>query len=381
MGKRLLASLLTMALVFSLVSGMTVFSAAATAVVVADEGWTNAAYDSETQILTNVDGGYSFKWTGGNSLSYNETTPITAETVVFPSSVNGVAITTINQYPFGSGNTVKNVIFSEGITKFNKSGFRGYGVETVRLPSTMTTLGQEVFRGCSSLKSINIPYGVTKIDNLTFQNCSSLTSLVLPETVTSFGTGAFSGAGFTEFVVPAGVTSIPKECFKACASMTSITFKGNITAIGSDAFRTASALTSMVFEGNTEAAPTLTKSSYGYPLNNHSIDIVVSYPASAAAAFEDETYQSYWTSKTTFEKIPGVPVIADLTLMGVNVIENTLTTSYTYSDPFGNAESGSVAVWESCESEDFESSEVFFLKQQECSAATQAPIPMSSFSR
>ena len=370
MAKRFLASLLTLMMVFSLVSGITVFSAAATAVVVADESWENATYDSETQILTNVDGGYSFKWAGGSSIAYNETTPITVAKVVIPSSVNGVAITTLSSKPFGSGNTVEEVILSEGIKSISKPGFSGYtSLKKVKLPSTMTTIGQEAFKGCSALTTINIPSGITKIDNYVFANCSALETIELPDSITAFGTGVFSTCGLTSMVVPVNVKSISKECFKACKNMTSITFKGNITTIGADAFRSAKALSEMIFEGNTEAAPTLTYANSRYPVNDHTIDLVVSYPASAAAAFEADAFKAQWTSKTTFEKIPGLPVVSDLVLSGVNVIENTLTTTYTYNDPFGNPESGSIAVWDSCESEDFESSEVFFLKQQECSAS------------
>jgi len=323
MKKRLMSALLILTMIISLLCGITAFSAEETAVVVADEGWANAKYDSETQILTNVGEGYSFKWAGGSSIAYNGTTPLTAEKVVIPSSVNGTAITTVSSNPFGSDNTVKEVIFSEGIKSFSKPGFSGYGnLEKVKLPSTMTSLGQEVFKNCSSLNTINIPNGITKIDNYTFANCSSLKSIELPNSITSLGTGAFSGVGLESVVVPAGVASIPKEGFKACKSMTSIVFKGNITGIGQDAFRSAQSLASMVFEGNTETAPTLTYGASRYPLNDHNIEITISYPASSnicciASVSYAFTLQPKLCNAAFFIPIPNFPFF-------VHIVQNNI---------------------------------------------------------
>lgn len=378
MKKRVLAAMLTLTMVLSLMCGVTVFSAEAAATVVADEGWTNATYDSETQILTNVDGGYSFKWTGNNTISYNGTTPITAEKVVIPSSVNGVAIKKVSSNPFGSGNTVKNVIFSEGIDEFYKPGFSGYtGLETVRLPSTMKTLGQEVFKNCNSLNSINIPNGITSLGNYTFPNCYALKSIELPDSITSLGTGVFSGTGLESLVVPAGVTYFPKEGVKQCGSLKSIVFKGNITGIGGDAFRMASAIEEIVFEGNTETAPTLALTGSRYPLNGHDIEITISYPASARASFEAEEYKALWTSKTIFKVIPGLPVAADVTVTGGNVVGDTLTASYTYTDPKNNPESGSTGTWERADDFKFETN-VETIKTEAVSATTGSTYTLTN---
>jgi len=55
----------------------------------------------------------------------------------------------------------------------------------------VTSIGNEVFFGCSELTSIEIPSSVTSIGNLAFSGCSGLTGIEIPSSVTSIGDLAF----------------------------------------------------------------------------------------------------------------------------------------------------------------------------------------------
>jgi len=298
--KKLTSLILALVLVHAF--AVPAFAVAETATVTAAEGWTNATYDSETSILTDEDTGISFLATLNSkktaySLAYNGTTPITATRLVLPGTLNGKPISSIGSNICGNKADLVEVIISEGTTSISKPGFSSYSnLETAVLPSTCTTLGQEVFRYCGKLSSVNLPEGITKIDNLTFQNCYALQSITLPSTLTSFGTGAFNGAGLTEVTIPANVHSLGKECFKGNAHLEKFVCKGNITSISTDVFRTDYALKTVIFEGNTDAAPTLSASSYGSPFNATSGDLTVYYPASAEAAFTDPEFVAAATS-------------------------------------------------------------------------------------
>lgn len=72
-----------------------------------------------------------------------------------------------------------------------KDSFRNAKITSIFLPSTITGIGDDAFRGCSSLTSVEIPNSVTKIRESTFCNCSALTSVVIPESVTYIGGCAF----------------------------------------------------------------------------------------------------------------------------------------------------------------------------------------------
>ena len=55
----------------------------------------------------------------------------------------------------------------------------------------VTSIGNEVFFGCSELTSIEIPSSVTSIGNFAFSGCSGLTGIEIPSSVTSIGNYAF----------------------------------------------------------------------------------------------------------------------------------------------------------------------------------------------
>ena len=59
------------------------------------------------------------------------------------------------------------------------------------LPSSLKTIGDYSFYGCSGLTSITIPNGVTNIGAKAFRDCVSLRFITIPKSVTSIGDSAF----------------------------------------------------------------------------------------------------------------------------------------------------------------------------------------------
>ncbi|WP_366664070.1 leucine-rich repeat domain-containing protein [uncultured Bacteroides sp.] len=51
----------------------------------------------------------------------------------------------------------------------------------IALPEGLTTIGDSVFSGCSSLTNITLPEGLTTIGYSAFRGCSSLTVLYIPK--------------------------------------------------------------------------------------------------------------------------------------------------------------------------------------------------------
>ena len=120
---------------------------------------------------------------------------------------------------------------------------------------SVTSIGGGAFQvpWYSGLTSVKIPNSVTSIGEYAFEGCSGLTSMTIPNSVTSIGNGAFSGCfGLTELTIPNSVTSIGEGTFSGCTSLTSLTIPNSVTSIGSEAFSGCFGLTSISVENGNE---------------------------------------------------------------------------------------------------------------------------------
>lgn len=71
---------------------------------------------------------------------------------------------TLVQY---QGNT-PHVVLPEGITKLGPGAFRGYNVESVYLPDSVSEIADNCFYGCSNLRWLRMPCNVAKISDTAF---------------------------------------------------------------------------------------------------------------------------------------------------------------------------------------------------------------------
>lgn len=106
----------------------------------------------------------------------------------------------------------------------------------VTIPSSVTSIGEYAFSGCSGLTSVTIPAGVTNIGGGAFHDCSGLKSLTIPDGVTSIGKNAFFRSGLQSITIPDSVTSIGWNAFYHCSGLTSISLPDSIVKLELGAF-------------------------------------------------------------------------------------------------------------------------------------------------
>ena len=144
-----------------------------------------------------------------------------------------------------------NFVYEDDVL-FNKDksriiSFRNQNIESYVIPSSVTSIGDRAFYGCSSLSEIVIPSSVTSIGDRAFYGCSSLSEIVIPSCVTSIGNGAFYGChSLSEIVIPSCVTSIGDSAFSYCRSLSEIVIPSSVTSIGKDAFSRCVSLSEIV---------------------------------------------------------------------------------------------------------------------------------------
>ncbi len=205
----------------------------------------------------------------------------------------------VSDYAFYGCDGLKSVIFSEnsalqsiGISAFencvnlttvtlpvgmsqlteikSRAFFDCTALTEVQIPSSVVSLGDYVFRGCSSLQTVvfGAESRLTAIPDYAFNRCTSLTQIELPFGVTSIGRFAFYGDSLLEEVTFVGneganaLTTIGASAFEDCNRLASFVLSESMGTIGTDAFRGCSSL-AIVYN---YSSITLIKgsSSYGY---------------------------------------------------------------------------------------------------------------------
>ena len=81
-----------------------------------------------------------------------------------------------------------------------------------------------------------IPNNVTSISQNAFSGCKSLKSVTIPDSVTSIGISAFNGCSFTSFRIPKNVEFISGFAFSTCFDLRDIIIPKSVKAIGVWAF-------------------------------------------------------------------------------------------------------------------------------------------------
>lgn len=89
--------------------------------------------------------------------------------------------------------SVVSVVIGSSVTSVGDYAFGGCtSLSDITMPSSLTSIGRGAFYYCPDLISITIPNGVTSIGAGAFENCINLMSITIPDSVTSIGTGAFT---------------------------------------------------------------------------------------------------------------------------------------------------------------------------------------------
>ena len=157
----------------------------------------------------------------------------------------------IDNDAFQAAVALKEITFDEP-SKLKRIGtwaFFNTGLESLRLPASLETLGSAAFRENNKLKTVTVAASskLKKIDAGAFYSNTNLESFTFEGTTAleTIGQQAFMGATkLKKFNIPASVKSIESAAFEGTSSMKEVTFAApaQITKITEGAFQGASAL-------------------------------------------------------------------------------------------------------------------------------------------
>lgn len=151
--------------------------------------------------------------------------------------------------------------------------FSSSGIKEIKIPNTVTYIGNNAFRECDNLKTLTIPgsvknisknivadsknlekvelkKGVTTLEAGAFENCGAKT-VILPNTITTIKKSAFEDAdNLEEIDIPNKIKRIPDRAFAKCDKLRTVNLGANIQCIGEQAFSKCKSLGDVIIPGN-----------------------------------------------------------------------------------------------------------------------------------
>lgn len=138
------------------------------------------------------------------------------------------------------------------ITQIGEYALHFSNITSIRIPNTITSIGDFALQSCTDLTNITIADSVISIGKNAFYNCKNLKRVILSNNIITINEEVFSGCStLVDISIPPSVTTIENGAFRDCVNIKSITISKNINAIHDFAFEN-NRLTSIYFGGSKE---------------------------------------------------------------------------------------------------------------------------------
>ncbi len=243
------------------------------------------------------------------------------DTIVLPPSVSS-----LGQCAFMYCTSLKFINLPATQKTLPASFFEGCtALESIELPATLTTINSDAFYGCSNLSNVNLHEGLTTIYMRAFYNCK-LDTIVIPSTVTSIGNGAFKGNPTTS------VTWLPKTCsigtddsapfYSTSSKISSFVFGDSVQTIPSYLCKNMSLLDTVVLPPSVKS---LGQCAFANCTNLKSINLPVTQKTLPVSFFEGCTELESIELPATLTKISTYAFYGCTKLANVNLHEGLTT--------------------------------------------------------
>ena len=224
-------------------------------------------------------------------------------------------ITIINESAFQDCSSLRTITLSDNVRLIKRQAFSGCstlnfetlpskldtifyqafantGIEAVTVAKN-TVLGDEVFKGCTKLKTVVFEDFYNKpLPKLTFWTCTALNNVTLRGPMGAIHEGAFKGCtNLTAIEIPAGISQLGNEVFMGCTNLSKVTLPNSgLATISQSAFSGCTALTDIKLP---ETIDNIRQKAFAGCTNLKNITVDRSLPPTLIEnAFSTETYDN-----------------------------------------------------------------------------------------
>lgn len=171
-------------------------------------------------LILNVTGGYYIKfkdaaWSAYSAKTWGDTIGTTKE--------DASKVTTLYQLSKADG--AENIIDLSDLYKYANlttlpamAFINCSNLQTLIIPDTVTTVGQQIIKNCYALEKIIMCKSMSSLSNAFAANCSSLQRIVLPSNITTIGIQCFDYCSALRKFYIGGLTSVSSYAFRGIAT-------------------------------------------------------------------------------------------------------------------------------------------------------------------
>ena len=123
---------------------------------------------------------------------------------------------------------VFDITLKEGTVGILDGAFKGTAIQKIRMPDSLTRIGENAFENCSQLSYVNMSSGLTTLGRRAFYSCTAL----------------------EEIYIPGAVGALPQQVLARCRRLKTLIIGKEITSIEENALLNADALVLIRIVGN-----------------------------------------------------------------------------------------------------------------------------------